>query len=184
MTHTLLILPGLGDSSPGHWQNNWLDHFPNSKKVIQKNWNQPEVEDWIINLNMAIEPIKGPIILIAHSLSVVVVAHWSLQHYTSQIVGALLVAPADVDSKEHTPAETWNFAPIPLNKLPFPSILVTSANDPYIHTDKAQLLAEKWQSIFYNVGNKGHLNAISNLGLWEEGQEIVASLLKLIKETS
>lgn len=32
MKHTLLIVPGLGDSTTGHWQDNWLQHFPNTKK--------------------------------------------------------------------------------------------------------------------------------------------------------
>lgn len=184
MTHTLLIVPGLGDSSAGHWQNTWLDYFPNTQKVTQNNWHQPELKDWLANLNSTIEQIKGPIILIAHSLAVVLVAHWSVKHYTTQVVGALLVAPADVDSRAHTPPETWCFAPIPLKKLPFPSILVTSANDPYIHINKAQLLAEKWQSLYYNVGDKGHLNVASNLGPWQHGQEILTSLLKIISEKS
>jgi predicted alpha/beta hydrolase family esterase len=184
MMHTLLIMAGLGDSSEGHWQNNWLKQFPNAQKVIQNNWNQPELEDWISNLNKAIEKIEGPIVLVAHSLAVVLVAHWSKKYDTSKIAGALLVAPADVDSQEHTPQEIWNFAPIPITKLLFPSILITSDDDPYIDTTRAQFLAEKWQSLYYNVGNKGHINAASNLGEWQEGQEILESLLKLIKETT
>jgi predicted alpha/beta hydrolase family esterase len=32
MMHTLLIMAGLGDSSEGHWQNNWLKQFPNAQK--------------------------------------------------------------------------------------------------------------------------------------------------------
>lgn len=184
MMHTLLIVPGLGDSSEGHWQNNWLKHFPNSQKVNQNSWNQPELEDWLSNLNSAIEQIDGPILLVAHSLAVVLVAHWSKKYDTTKIAGALLVAPADVDSQERTPQEIWNFSPIPLTKLQFPSVLITSADDPYIHIDRAQFLAEKWQSLYYNVGKKGHLNAASNLGEWQEGQEILTALHKLIKEIS
>ena len=33
--------------------------------------------------------------------------------------------------------------------------------------------AKKWGSTFYNVGPKGHLNLGSQLGFWEEGQEIL-----------
>jgi predicted alpha/beta hydrolase family esterase len=29
--HTLLIMAGLGDSSEGHWQNNWLSNFQTLK---------------------------------------------------------------------------------------------------------------------------------------------------------
>ncbi|MBU0940208.1 MAG: alpha/beta hydrolase [Bacteroidetes bacterium] len=181
MNYTLLIVPGLGDSSIGHWQNHWLEHFSNAQKVTQKDWNQPILDDWLLNLDSTIQQIDGPIILVAHSLAAVLVAHWSQTHYTNNVVGALLVAPADVDSHRHTPVETWNFAPIPVTKLNFPSVVVTSADDPYIDLSRAQFLAEKWNSKFHNVGNKGHLNAASQLELWQEGQTLLNELLQEIK---
>ena len=182
MTHTLLIVPGLGDSPKGHWQNHWLEHFPHAQKVIQKNWNNPQLNDWINNLNHAIINTEGPIIIVAHSLAAVLIAHWCDKNYNPKVAGALLVAPADVDSKEHTPPETWNFAPIPLISFPFPSVLVTSDNDPYIDSNRAQFLAEKWQSRYYNIGNKGHLNAASELGLWHEGQQLLNDLILSIEQ--
>lgn len=182
MQHTFLIVPGLGDSTAGHWQDNWLHHFPNAKKVVQNNWNQPQLQDWLSNLDATIKSIETPIIIVAHSLAVSLVAHWSQQNDSSKIAGALLVAPADVESAVHTPEETWNFAPIPLDKLKYPSIVITSSNDPYISAERAEFLAQKWGSLFYNVGPKGHLNLASQLGLWEEGQEILQTFLQLITE--
>lgn len=182
MQHTILIVPGLGDSTAGHWQDNWLQHFPNTKKVVQNNWNQPQLKDWLHNLDTTIKAIETPIVIVAHSLAVSLVAHWSQQNDTSKIAGALLVAPADVESSEHTPEETWNFAPIPLDKLKYPSIVITSSNDPYISAERAEFLAQKWGSQFYNIGPKGHLNLASQLGLWEEGQEILNSLLQFIQD--
>ena len=182
MEYSVLIVPGLGDSTTGHWQDNWLHHFPNAKKVVQNNWNQPQLQDWLSNLDATIKNIETPIIIVAHSLAVSLVAHWSQQNDTNKIAGALLVAPADVESAAHTPEEIWNFAPIPLNKLNYPSIVITSANDPYISAERAEFLAQKWGSLFYNVGPKGHLNFDSQLGLWEEGQEILQTLLQLIIE--
>ena len=182
MQHTLLIVPGLGDSTTGHWQDNWLQHFPNTKKVVQNNWNQPQLKDWLHNLDTTIKAIETPIVIVAHSLAVSLVMHWSQQNDTSKIVGALLVAPADVESPEHTPEEIWNFAPIPLDKLKYPSVVISSTNDPYISIERAEFLAKKWESDFYNVGLKGHLNLASQLGLWEEGQEILKSLILSIRE--
>jgi predicted alpha/beta hydrolase family esterase len=182
MKHTLLIVPGLGDSTTGHWQDNWLQHFPNTKKVVQDNWNQPKLQDWLINLDATIKSIETPVVIVAHSLAVSLVAHWSQQNDTEKIIGALLVAPADVESAEHTPEEIWNFAPIPLSKLNYPSIVITSSNDPYISVERAEFLSQKWGSKFYNVGPKGHLNFASQLGLWEEGQEILERLLQSINE--
>jgi predicted alpha/beta hydrolase family esterase len=42
--HTLLIMAGLGDSSEGHWQT-MVKAISKRSKVIQNNWNQPELED-------------------------------------------------------------------------------------------------------------------------------------------
>lgn len=180
MKYTLLIVPGLGDSTTGHWQDNWLQYFPNTKKVVQDNWNQPQLQDWLKNLDATIKSIETPIVIVAHSLAVSLIAHWSQQNDTGKIAGALLVAPADVESSAHTPEEIWNFAPIPLAKLSYPSIVITSSNDPYISTERAEFLANQWGSQFYNVGPKGHLNFASQLGLWEEGQEILNSLLQTV----
>jgi hypothetical protein len=182
MKHTLLIVPGLGDSGEGHWQNNWLQHFPNAKKVIQNNWNQPILKDWLNNLTTTINAIEGPIVIIAHSLAVSLISHWTQLNNTDKIIGALLVAPADVESPTHTPAEIWNFAPIPLSQFNYPSIVITSSDDPYVSVERAQFLAEKWGSLFINVGPKGHINSESQLELWEEGQQILKSLIKLIAE--
>ena len=183
MQHTLLIVPGLGDSTAGHWQDNWLQHFPNAKKVVQNNWNQPQLKDWLHNLDTTIKAIETPIVIVAHSLAVSLVMHWSQQNDTTKIAGALLVAPADVESSEHTPEEIWNFAPIPLEPLKYPSIVITSSNDPYISVERAEFLAKNWGSLFYNVGPKGHHNLASQLGLWEEGQKFLEILLQQIQES-
>jgi hypothetical protein len=181
MKYTILIIPGLGDSGEEHWQNYWLQHFETAQKVIQKDWDNPILADWLESLTAAIESVEGKIIIVAHSLSCSLISHWSKENKINKIAGALLVAPADVDSPAHTPDEIRNFAPIPLLKLEFPTIVVTSSNDPYISIERATFLAEKWGSSIVNIGDKGHLNSESKLGYWEEGQEILQSLLATIE---
>lgn len=178
MKHTILIVSGLGDSGQEHWQSHWLKELENSQKVIQTEWHAPQLENWMLHLNATIDSIEGPIILVAHSLAVVLIAHWSKIHDCSKIAAALFVAPADVDSEKHTPAEIWNFAPIPLQPLPYPSILVTSSTDPYITTERAEYLANNWGSAFINVGAKGHLNSESEVGNWPEGKRLLQSLVE------
>lgn len=175
-TH-LVILAGLGDSGIDHWQSHWLDHFENSTKVIQDNWIEPQLESWLTALNNSLNNLQSPTVLVAHSLAVTLIAHWASQNTNSNIVGALLVAPADVDSPEHTPPETRNFSPIPLSKINFPTILVCSENDPYISIERAQFLAQRWGSDFVNIGQKGHINSASNLKDWQEGQLLLQRLL-------
>ena len=104
------------------------------------------------------------------------IAHWALSHDTRSITGALLVSPADVDSSEHTPDEVRGFSPMPLEKLPFPSIVVVSDNDPYVSIERAELFAESWGSRLINIGSYGHINAESELSSWEFGKNLVVQL--------
>ena len=170
MQTQLLIVPGLGCSGETHWQNLWCQKYPNSKSVIQDDWDAPKIENWLARLEETISKIDSPTILVAHSLGVISTIHWANQFSNPNIVGALLVAPADVDSEAHVPELIRHFAPIPLSKLPFPSIVISSTNDPYISIEKASFLAQNWGSELVSVGEKGHINTESNLGVWEEGQ--------------
>jgi predicted alpha/beta hydrolase family esterase len=51
MEAKLLILTGLGDSGEKHWQSYWLRKFENSTKLIQDNWEKPQLKNWLTNLN-------------------------------------------------------------------------------------------------------------------------------------
>ena len=55
MEPKLLILTGLGDSGEKHWQSYWLRKFENSTKLIQDNWEEPQLKNWLINLNETIQ---------------------------------------------------------------------------------------------------------------------------------
>ena len=177
METNLLLLPGLGNSGEKHWQTFWHEKFKNSKRIIQDNWDEPIREDWIARLKEEVQKLEGPTILVAHSLAVSLVLHWASSNNDKNIVGALLVAPADVDSMEHTPEIIRNFSPMPIIKLPFPSIVVASENDPYASFERKKYFAEQWGSDFVNVGQQGHINSDSDLKYWEEGQLILQQLI-------
>jgi len=178
MNTKILIIPGLGDSGDAHWQTYWLNKFDNSIKLNQDNWDEPELDKWIERLNETILKLDCPIILVAHSLSVALVVHWSSRHTNSNVKGALLVAPADVDSSAHTPDVVRNFAPIPIKILPFHSIVVASENDPFVDFNRAKYFASQWDSDFISIGLKGHINSDSNLKFWDKGQLILQKLYK------
>jgi hypothetical protein len=180
METNLLILPGLGNSGDKHWQTFWHKKFKNSTRIVQDNWDNPIREEWLERLNEKITKLNQPTILVAHSLAVSLVLHWAEANTNKNIVGALLVAPADVDSPQHTPECTRNFSPIPTSKLPFPSIVVASENDPYASFERKQYFAEMWGSDFVNVGQQGHINSDSDLQYWEEGQQILEQLIAKI----
>jgi uncharacterized protein len=65
------------------------------------------------------------------------------------------------------------FAPIPLEKINFKTILVTSADDIWVSLERAQFFADNWGSQFINLGNAGHINVASGHTNWEEGMKIL-----------
>jgi predicted alpha/beta hydrolase family esterase len=102
-------------------------------KVIQNDRNRP-VLSGLQNLNSAITAIDGKIIL-SQTVYYQLIAHCQ-QPIIIKIAGVLLVATADVDSRSHT-GRDLNFSPIPLSKGNYPSIVITSSNDPYIFGGKS-----------------------------------------------
>src|SRR6185503_6503186 len=94
----LLILPGLGGSGPGHWQTRWEARDPACARVEQRDWDRPELAAWLAAVDDALERVDGRVVLVAHSLGCVLVAHGARRPAWSRVAAALLVAPADVDS--------------------------------------------------------------------------------------
>lgn len=124
----VVIVPGLGGSGETHWQTHLQRSLPNATRVQQDDWERPDLTRWVERLARTVEARRG-VILVAHSLGCPLVAHLARQRPDLSIKGALLVAPADVDSARHTPGHTRGFAPIPLRPLPFRSIVVASRSN-------------------------------------------------------
>ena len=82
----------------------------------------------------------------------------------------MLVAPPDLNSAPGTLPALASFTPTPLFRLPFPSLLIASENDPYASIEAAAGFAQGWGSEFVNVGAEGHINADSGHGPWPMGQ--------------
>jgi predicted alpha/beta hydrolase family esterase len=146
--------------------------------VVQRDWDRPDLDGWLGALTETITAAGGPVVLAAHSLGTVLVAHAAARGLTGSVRSALLVAPADVESPAHTPPETRCFAPIPRLPLPFAATVVASQNDPYVTLARARTFAEAWGATFVDAGARGHLNADSGLGDWPEGRVLLAALLK------
>ena len=173
----VLIVPGLNGSGPAHWQSRWESLYPRTARVAQRDWDHPDREEWRSTLEGAIAAAPEPVVLVAHSLGCALVAHMASRPLAARIVAALLVAPADVDSPEHTPPETRGFAPMPMAPLPFPATVVASEDDPFVALARAQAFAAAWGATFVDAGRKGHLNADSGLGDWPEGHRQLEALV-------
>jgi predicted alpha/beta hydrolase family esterase len=174
---SVLIVPGLTNSGPDHWQTLWEKQNPNYVRVQQRDWNQPNPDEWVTAIGKAVAAAPAPVVLVGHSLGCIAIARWAKAGQgVSAVAGALLVAPADPE-RPGAPKEIKGFAPMPLSALPFPSIFVASSNDPYSGLERARFFAKKWGSRFVDAGALGHLNAESRLGDWPTGQKLLAELL-------
>lgn len=175
--HSTIFVAGYGNSELEHWQKLWFNETPNSYWVEQKEWNNPNKDVWIKELEYTLLHVKTPVLIIAHSIGCHTVVEWVKKYYKNQnIIGALLVAPPDTNANSF-PKEIQGYENTPLKKLPFNSTCIISSNDPYSSEDRAQLLANSWGSEIVLVGAKGHINFDSNLGVWKEGKEFLKKLI-------
>jgi predicted alpha/beta hydrolase family esterase len=175
MAAPVLIIPGLGGSGPEHWQSLWQARLADARRVEQADWDKPDRDGWIAQLDTAVAHAPQPPILVAHSLSCALVACWAAAH-TRPVHGALLVAPADVDSDTHTPPEAHVFRPMPMQRLPFPTIVAASRDDPYVAFRRALEMAKAWEAELVDIGEAGHINASAGYGEWPEGEQLLQRL--------
>lgn len=170
-----LIIPGLGNSGPDHWQTYFERSGSNFFRVEQQNWESPDCKEWIENIDRSISGFDpSDVVLIGHSLGCAAIVHWAYQ-YKRKIKGAFLVAPSDTEAPQYTFPAT-GFAPIPLVKINFKTIVVASENDIWVSIDRAKFFAEKWGSEFVNIGNAGHINVASGHTKWDEGIKLLKML--------
>jgi predicted alpha/beta hydrolase family esterase/GNAT superfamily N-acetyltransferase len=176
----LLILPGLYDSGPDHWQSHMERALgpQQAVRVRQRDWAAPVCAEWVQTLDAAIRASDTPVVLVAHSTACLLVAHWTQTAALPQLLrvrGALLVAPSDPLGPSY-PAGPTGFAPVPTAPLPFPSVVVASRTDAYVAFDTAAAWAAAWGSRLVDLGDAGHINADAGFGPWPEGLAIAQQL--------
>jgi uncharacterized protein len=171
----VLVLPGYGDSGPQHWQSLWEAADSTCRRVVQRDWLNPSLDEWRETLDRAIGECDRPPILLAHSLGCALVAHWAARA-RHRVAGALLVAPADPDMVAMFVDAVASFAPMPLDPLLFASLVVASSDDPYVTLPRAETFARVWGSRFVTIHGAGHINADSGYGPWPEGRRLLDEL--------
>jgi uncharacterized protein len=176
--YNFLTIPGLGSSGSAHWQSLWEKQYPERfHRVEQINWDLPVCNQWIEKLDEEVRKLTKPSYLVAHSLGCLTVVHWANKYSSELVKGAFLVAPPDVENSGRL-SFIEGFTPIPSVVLPFKSVVIASTTDQYASIARADEFARNWGSEFINIGKKGHINATSNLGNWEEGQDLLDKFIK------
>ena len=178
---TVLFVPGLRDHVAEHWQTLLAKEIPGSITVEPLQVDRLSCEARVRALDEALSGIDGEVILAAHSAGALMVAHWALAP-TRRIRGALLATPADVESPlppgypvfEDLAANGW--LPIPRARLPFPTIVAASRNDPLAQFEKITVLARAWGAEVHDAGDVGHLNPAAGYGRWDDALPLLERL--------
>lgn len=172
----ILLVPGWTNSGPQHWQSLWAAEHPEWTRVLQRDWDRPVRSEWVAALDSAVASLDAPPVLIGHSLGATTIAIWASEAGRASAAGAILVAPADV-ARGDAPPEIRGFAPVPLVRMPFPSLLVASRNDPYLAWSRAELFARTWGAELHDAGFSGHINTDTGYGPWPDGLSLVREFL-------
>ena len=175
----ILIVPGWQDSGPDHWQSRWERSLKTARRVIQDDWDSPNIETWGDKIAKFVAGATKPVVLVAHSLAVPLVVFAADKVKSKGVIGAFLVAPADVEVARFWPdtgGERWppangdgGFSAMPTRRLPFPAHLVVGNNDLYCSYARAEQLAQSWGATLSDAGESGHINVASGHGPWPEG---------------
>jgi predicted alpha/beta hydrolase family esterase len=181
MTSTILFVPGLRDHVAEHWQTLLAAEMPGSHTVPPLEHDKLSCAARVEALDQAVNAIEGPVVLVAHSAGCLMVAHWA-QSRRRPIKGALLATPADVSTPlppgypkiEDLQANGW--LPLPRTRLPFPTLLAASANDPLCGFDRAEEMARDWGSRLISLGEVGHLNPAAGFGPWPGARPLIDEL--------
>ncbi len=172
----VLILPGWQNSGEGHWQTRW-ERLHGWQRLEQHDWQRAAARRLVRQARRdrgrcrrprrAGRPQPG---LHPHRL----VGRPLAQHPQGAGRAAGRARRRGV-ARSRTLLPGWS--PIARQPLPFPATLVASRNDPYCHWDRATALAGAWGAQLHDAGERGHLNAESELGDWPEGLALLQALV-------
>ena len=178
---TVLIVPGLRDHVPQHWQTLLASRLPRVRTVAPMGRGNLDCLKRIGAIEEEAAKIDGPIIVVAHSGGVIATLHWA-RVTQRPLRGALLATPADFDQPmpEGYPLrgalEAGGWLPVPRNTLPFRSIVAASRNDPLACYKRATAFARSWGSKLVDLGEVRHLNPASGYGDWPAADGFIAEL--------
>lgn len=172
--YDFVLVPGLYDSGPEHWQTHWQQRFPFWKRITLGRWNDPYIELWISALRRLLVQAQRPVILVGHSFGALASCCVS-QEMPDKIGGLMLVAPAE-------PSRFEVDGVIPECPLGVPSVVVASHNDPLLSFSRAMHWSSQWQAELVDLGHAGHINAEAGFGSWLYELEVLRHLAERVDE--
>jgi predicted alpha/beta hydrolase family esterase len=185
-----VIVPGIWNSGPDHWQSRWQAEREASDadagadasagagadagtvvRIAPSSWSDPDPADWGAAISRAVTACSEPPVLVAHSLGALAVAHWLSDRSRPGVAGAFLVAPPD-PAAAGFPEPAAGFR-APGARSSVPTRMVVSDDDPYCSAERAVAFARTLGSQVLRVGALGHVNVDSGVGDWPAGRQLL-----------
>lgn len=194
MSHpTVLIVPGLREAVPQHWQTLLEASLRAAGRPVASvppmGRDDLDCARKVAAIETMAWSVDGPIVIVAHSGGCVMLAHWARRTQRA-VHGALLAAPPDFDQElpEGYPTlqalRAGGWLPVPRERLPFRSVVAASRNDPLARFERVAELAQAWGSRLDDLGDVGHLNPASGFGPWPGVEQYIAALSAPAAKTS
>lgn len=170
---TILVLPGLGGGTDGHWYARWQAGLRTAEWVALDDWSSPDRERYGAAIVGAVARADRPVVLVAHGFGALAAVHAAPGLPVGKVRGAFLAAVPDIDASAPTsrsaPDVAASYRPVPRDPLPFPSLVLASRNDPYCAFDVAEDLAAAWGARMVDLRESGTVDPHSGHGPWPEG---------------
>ncbi len=165
---TILVLPGLGGGTDGHWYARWQAGLKTAEWVALDDWARPARDAYVQAILAAVAAADRPVVLVGHGYGSLAAVHAASDLAGGRVRGAFLTAVPDVDIPgARSVAETYR--PLPRDPLPFPSLVLASRNDPHCAFEVAEDLAGAWGSRLVDLRESGNVDPDSGHGPWPEG---------------
>ena len=163
--NNILLVPGLYDSGPQHWQTLWHQQHPHWLRVVQSDWSEPDLVRWAQPVIEQLEKSSQPLTLVAHSFGCLA-SLYAARQLPEKVSSLFLVAPADPELLGVQEGLIYHKAPVT-------GRIIASSNDPWMPLDRICLWAQRWALPLSLLGPLRHINAESGHGAWPEGLELL-----------
>lgn len=169
MRQRVLILHGWGGSDYPHWQSFVAQEIAKDYGCVSflkfSDIDSPNKDVWLNELKKELEEFR-PTVVVCHSIANILWFHLCNESTDIELEKLFLVAPPSLrcDIKE---LSTFYPCNIPAKLYAKQSLLITSANDPYISLNEALNLQKELNIDIKVIEDGGHINVSSGFGEWK-----------------
>lgn len=140
----ILLVPGLHNSGPDHWQSRWHQQFPQWQRMMGLPWDKPDLTVWSAKLASKLRSRRSRVHLVAHSFgALTAIAAARLQ--PDKVSSIFIVAPAD-------PARFGIPDEVLTGSIKVSAQLIASRNDPWMSFERAEFWSRQWQVPLFDAG--------------------------------